>query len=271
MPALTTRIRTAAAVAVIAVAANFGIASASATTDGPIVASVHPARNVTARVASVKKRAVEAKSAAEVPISGSWTSVFDDEFDGSSLNTSVWDTHNGWTDQNNVTTEASNVTVSGGDAILDLASSKSGAEIGTSKFGLKVGEYAEARIQFAGSGSSIYDWPAWWASGPSWPKAGENDVAEGLGTLTVNYHSPSGTHNQGTVPGTWANSFHTYGIERLAHQSKVFWDGTLVESYPTDDDDQPEELLLNIGASNKLVFGASGRMLVDYVRVWAPA
>jgi hypothetical protein len=204
-------------------------------------------------------------------VSSSWTSVFDDEFNGSSLNTGVWDTHNGWTNQNNVTTLASNVTVVGGDAILNLASSTSGAEIGTSNFGLKVGEYAEARIQFAGSGSSIYDWPAWWASGSNWPAAGENDIAEGLGTLTVNYHSPSGAHNQGTVAGTWANSFHTYGIYRGSNFSDVYWDGKLVESYPTDDNDQPEELLLNIGAANKLVFGVSGQMLVDYVRVWAPS
>jgi hypothetical protein len=161
--------------------------------------------------------------------------------------------------------------VAGGDAILTLASSTSGAEIGTNTYVLAVGDYAEARIEFAGSGTSIYDWPAWWASGPNWPAAGENDIAEGLGTLTVNYHSPTGAHNQGTVPGDWAGSFHTYGIYRGASYSDVYWDGKLVKSYATDDNGQPEELILTMGAANTLEFGLAGQMLVDYVRVWAPA
>ena len=29
---------------------------------------------------------------------------------------------------------------------------------------------------------TIYNWPAWWVSGPSWPAAGENDIADGLGS-----------------------------------------------------------------------------------------
>ena len=133
---------------------------------------------------------------------------------------------------------------------------------------LKVGDYAEAEIDFAGSGTTIDNWPAWWASGPNWPAAGENDIAEGLGTLTVNYHSPSGAHNQGTVPGTWAGSFHTYGIYRIATKSYVYWDGKLVKSYSTNDNGKPENLILTMGAANTLAYGTSGRMLVDYVRVW---
>ncbi|MGH2862139.1 MAG: hypothetical protein ACRDLT_11640 [Solirubrobacteraceae bacterium] len=50
--------------------------------------------------------------------------------------------------------------------ILPLASDSSGAELGTRHFSLRVGEFAEARIRFAGSGETIYNWPAWWLSGP---------------------------------------------------------------------------------------------------------
>ncbi|HET9094491.1 MAG TPA: hypothetical protein VFN36_05340, partial [Solirubrobacteraceae bacterium] len=88
-------------------------------------------------------------------LSGRWKLVFDDEFNGSGLNTSVWNTHNGWTNQNGVTDSASNVTVSGGHAILTLASPSSGAEIGTQSFGLAVGQFAQARIEFPGSGATI--------------------------------------------------------------------------------------------------------------------
>jgi beta-glucanase (GH16 family) len=197
--------------------------------------------------------------------------VFDDEFNGNALNTNVWNDDDGWTNQNNVTDSASNITESGGYLALNLASQTSGAQIASSSFGLTVGEFAEARIDFAGSGTSIDNWPAWWLSGPNWPAAGENDIAEGLGTLTVNYHSPSGTHNQGTVPGDWAGGFHTYGIYRGPNYCDVYWDGNLVKSYSTDDNGQPQTLIFTMGAANTLAYGASGQMLIDYVRVWAPA
>lgn len=204
-------------------------------------------------------------------VGGSWSLVFDDEFNGTAINTSVWNEHDGWTNQNNVTDYASNVTESGGVATLTLASSTSGATIGTNQNVLAVGDFAEARVEFAGSGTTIYDWPAWWASGPNWPAAGENDIAEGLGTLTVNYHSPSGAHNEGTVPGDWAGAYHTFGIYRGSNYCDVYWDGTLVKSYSTDDNGQAQELLFTIGAANTLEYGTAGQMKVDYVRVWAPA
>ena len=199
---------------------------------------------------------------------GRWRIVFDDEFSGRSLNQAVWNAHDGWTGQNDVTDHLSNIIVRGGHAIFRLASRTSGAEIGTQNFRLRVGEYAEARIKFAGSGRTIYNWPAWWVSGPNWPDAGENDIAEGLGSLTVNYHSPVGALETGTVTGRWSRGFHTYGIYRGRHTSRVYWDGKLVRTYRTHDDGQPQMLLLTMGASNVIRTGAAGEMVVDYVRAW---
>lgn len=196
--------------------------------------------------------------------------VFDDEFNGSAINTGVWNEHDGWTNQNSVTDHSWNVSESGGVATLTLASSSSGATIATNQAVLGVGDFAQARVDFAGAGTAVYDWPAWWASGPNWPAAGENDIAEGLGTLTVNYHSPSGTHNEGTVAGDWTGAFHTYGIYRGRGYSDVYWDGRLVKHYSTDDNGLAQDLLFTIGAANQLAFGATGQMQVDYVRVWAP-
>jgi hypothetical protein len=208
-------------------------------------------------------------------VPGTWTLVFDDEFNGTSLDTSKWGALNG-DHMNNVTTYASNVAVSGGNLILTLASSSSGAAVcsgpdcgaGSGAYLLPVGSYAEARILFPGNGSTIYNWPAWWASGPSWPDAGENDIAEGLGTLTVNYHSPTGAHNHGTIPGVWSNAFHVYGLYRKASSSDVYYDGKLVMSYATDDNGLPEDLLVNVGAGNQAVYGAGSQVLVEYVRAW---
>lgn len=194
--------------------------------------------------------------------------AFDDEFNGTSLNANVWSPNDGWTNQNNVTTYASNVTASNGDAILSLISSSSGAEIETKNFNLPVGGFAEASIDFPGSGTTIYNWPGWWISGPNWPAAGESDIAEGLGTLTVNYHSPSGTHNQGTIPGIWSNAFHTYGIYRGSNYCDVYYDGKLVKTYSTDDNGQPEQLILTLGSGNTGAYGTASQVKVNYVRAW---
>jgi hypothetical protein len=196
------------------------------------------------------------------------TPAFDEEFSGSALNTSVWDAHDGWTNQNNVTDHASNVSVTGGEAILTLVSSGSGAAIETKSYALPVGGFAEARVEFPGSGTTIYNWPAWWISGPNWPTDGESDIAEGLGTLTVNYHSPSGAHNQGTVPGTWSNAYHIYGISRGPSSCKVYWDGTLVKTYSTDDTGKGENLILTAGSGNTGAYGTASEVKVDYVRAW---
>jgi beta-glucanase (GH16 family) len=205
-------------------------------------------------------------------ITGTWKLVFHDDFNGNSLNTRAWNTNNGHAGLNDITAHASNVSVSGGHLTLRLASTTSGAEINTTSFALAVGEYAEARLDFAGSGATVYNWPAWWISGPDWPTAGESDIAEGLdGHLTVNYHSPTGAHHQGSVPGSWTGSFHTYGIYRGANYCDVYWDGKLVKRYSTDDNGRPETLLLTLGASNQIVTGKAGQVVVDYVRAWRRA
>ncbi len=180
---------------------------------------------------------------------------------------------------NHVTAHASNVQVTGGELLLTLASSRSGALLSSnpqevrgpgSGYDLPVGGFTEARVYFPGRGSTIYNWPAWWVSGPRWPAGGESDIAEGLGPLTVNYHSRSGAHNQGTVPGIWSNAYHLYGMHRKAHSVDVYWDGMLVKSYATDDNGAPQALLLNVGSSSshEAAYGVASRMKVDYVRVF---
>ena len=212
---------------------------------------------------------------APVGVTGSWTRTFGDDFDGTALDTSRWVALEGY-NTNGVTTHARNVSVSEGNLVLTLESSSSGAEVdsapydgaGENGYLLPVGSFTEARINFPGNGSTIYNWPAWWASGPRWPAAGEHDIAEGLGSLTVNYHSPSGAQNQGTVSGTWSNAFHTYGLHRKADSADVYWDGKLVKSYRTDDNGAPEALLLNVGRGRNAVYGTASQVKVDYVRAW---
>jgi len=146
--------------------------------------------------------------------SGSWTNTFDEEFNGAAVDTTKWMPN--WYGEggvmNDVGTYAANVSEGGGHLTLTLAGPNPGALIGSDVPGghkVAVGEYVEASVLFPGNGTSIDNWPAWWTSGPNWPAAGEHDIAEGLGSLTVNYHSPSGPHNQGTIPGNWSNAYHS--------------------------------------------------------------
>jgi hypothetical protein len=216
-------------------------------------------------------------------VTGLWALSFDDEFSGSSLDRSKWspDWYGDGGVQNDVPTHASNVAVSGGNLLLTLASSNSGASVNTDPsdvpgggFTLPVGGFAEARIDFPGNGTTIDNWPAWWTAGtdagPVWPAGGETDIAEGLDTLTVNYHGTQGAQNQGAVPGVWANAFHVYGLHRLADHIDVFWDGHLVASCPTHDNGEPEILILNVGKGNTAVYGPGSQVKVDYVRAWRP-
>lgn len=211
--------------------------------------------------------------------SGKWVQSFGDEFDGTTLDVKKWGP-NWYKDggvQNNVATYAKNVTVVNSNLVLTLAGSNSGALVHTDISGgykLPVGGYAEARIKFPGTGTKLYNWPAWWTNSVAgnWPKGGEHDVAEVLsGLLTANYHSTDGANNGPRTAGYWGGAFHTYGVHRKTTSADIWWDGQLVRTYPTNDDGSPQMLILNVGAGTPTIYGTASQVLVDYVRCWTPA
>jgi hypothetical protein len=201
--------------------------------------------------------------------------VFDDEFNGSALDTTKWSSS--WFNQNgvmnNTSTSPANVTVAGGVLTLTLSSTSVGALVSTNPTGgastgfqLTYG-YIEARILFAGSGSTCDNWPAFWTDGQSWPADGEIDIAEGLGTLTSNYHSNAGANNSNTIPGSWCGSWHTYGVDREPGINTIYWDGQPIRSYASNDGGSPQYIILNIGSGQGTdVPGTT--IQVDYVRAW---
>lgn len=216
-------------------------------------------------------------TAGPVGVTGVWRRTFTDEFNGTGIDRSRWTTLDGWR-MNNVTTRDSNVAVSGGNLILTLSSASEGAEVdsapydgaGANGYLVPVGGYVEARINFPGDGSALYNWPAFWASGPNWPASGEHDIAEVLGgKLTVNYHGNI-DHNLGAPAGYWGGGFHTYGLHRKAGSADVYWDGKLVKSYTTNDNGQGEAILINVGQGqgSRTVTGTASQVKVDYVRAW---
>jgi len=186
---------------------------------------------------------------------------------------------------NGSATYSRNISVSGGYAHLRAAGPNNGALMMSNPstvspgFASGPGLAIEARILFPGSGSSIYNWPAFWTDGQNWPNDGEIDIAEGLGPMTANYHQGPGTDrpsNSGQIPGDWGGSFHIYSVYREANRIAWYFDGVQVRqiSNPMSSGasivNSQQYLIFNncYGEQGPGVAGAD--MQVDYVRVWNP-
>ena len=155
-------------------------------------------------------------------IPGTWNLELDSEFNGSSLNTSIWQT--GWFGSG-VTSPAntheedcyspSNVTFPG-DGTMHLSVTTAQSTCGGNTYpytgsmittnpddGRASGGYqftygvVEALVYVPPSASStIANWPAVWADGQTWPADGEDDILEGLGGCACfhfNHASSSGS------------------------------------------------------------------------------
>ena len=190
-----------------------------------------------------------------------------DEFNGTSLNTNLWNYYTGgWKDENQqvqncYTSEEENVNVSGGSLNLVGLYKPGKTCTGNTKTGdftsgfvqtknkayFKYG-YIEARIKMPKNKST---WPGFWMSPNeskygSWPNSGEIDIVEAKGS---NYkfaasdahwrdkNTPTGQtgghrSRQGVIPSTkfGANDtteWHTYGVKWTEGKLEYFIDGEL--------------------------------------------
>ncbi len=176
-------------------------------------------------------------------LGSNWALVFNDEFTGTSLNSTNWAPY--WFFDGNFNPGSStrgyaaNVTVNG-QLNLRLQNSTNGACISSSPYGgAQAGfqftyGYAEAQITLPTNGAVIAHWPAWWLDGQNWPMDGEIDIMEGLiGNAAWHYHYDSGggqdSHPIGgginTSPGT-----HIYAVNWYPGHLDFYYDGTLVAS-----------------------------------------
>lgn len=221
-------------------------------------------------------------------IPGRWKLSFDDEFNGSTVDTSDWSV--GWFGSGITTApdaseqnceDPAEVSEAGGSlAIRAVAKSEScggvtkpyasGLISSNGKFQFTYGAF-EARIWVPGNGSTIADWPQFWSDGQSWPADGEIDALEGLrGRACYHFHySGGGRGGCSTVAGA-AGGWHTYAADWEPGSITYYYDGRQVWHTSTGVTSAPMYLILSLGVSRVISPPdiAPATMQVDYVRVW---
>lgn len=232
-----------------------------------------------------------------VGVSGNWTLKFQDEFNGTSLNTNLWATQRGqaggsYGDPYNPQHEdafylANNPKVANGNLVLTLNKGttngypySSGMVQNGRNFSYKYG-YTEARVKVPGNAGV---WPAYWTLAAPidqyWPP--EIDIfefgMEGNNTQPwFNYHYGSWPNNSqfgikryGNTAVNYSQNFHTYGMLWTPNIIQVYLDGQPGPSYTVAGNitSLPQYLILNLGLKKGANVPSGTAMLVDYVRVW---
>jgi len=220
----------------------------------------------------------------------SWQMIFDDEFNGSSLDTSNWST--GWfgsgitapvNSEELECYDPAQVVEGAGELDLNLIAQSetcggqtrpyaSGLVSTAGKFTFTYG-YVEVRAWLPG-GSTISDWPGIWTDGQSWPTDGELDLVEGLGGQACwHFHDPQGAPG-GCEPGSsYTGGWHTYGADWEPGSVTYYYDGTVVGTITTGITSAPMYLVLDLAADNEYggPVAAPATLRIDYVRVWQQA
>jgi hypothetical protein len=211
-------------------------------------------------------------------------SVFDDEFDTGSLNTSLWspDWFGSGSVSNGTVMLSSNVSVGANGLALQLNSPQSGALVSTNPddgqpghTGFQIAPTASQPVfvEFkatlpAAANGQVANWPALWLDGQVWPEDGEIDVMEGLGG-TAAYHIHYGTGTS-TAQGATVNDLsgtHTYGVLWTTTGFTFFYDGADVGTVNVSLT-SPEYIIMENSYSSAGPALLPATMDVRYVRVW---
>ncbi|HEY1686842.1 MAG TPA: family 16 glycosylhydrolase [Tepidisphaeraceae bacterium] len=235
------------------------------------------------------------------PIAAGWSLIFDDEFQGTTLNTNNWSLYLPWTNtltgnnryhatNNNYLSymEPENVTVNNGEVDLTTSYSSTpyfsnsnitlnyseGMITTASKFTQAYG-YIEIRAQLpTGAGN----WPAFWMTN-GWPP--EDDIMEVWPATQTNHQGLYGMND------TWYNVYPSYSnVSSGWHTFALYWqpgeqifyeDGiatqTITDTSAVPSSSNPEYLLLNSGVQNGQTANYSNSnnntLRVSSVRAWA--
>ena len=236
-------------------------------------------------------------------VDGDWKLIFDDEFNGTQLDTKKWST--GWLASgitgpvNSFEKECydpAQVTVTGGALNLALITKSescgiddpeyaSGIVNTNGKFSYTYG-FLQARVWLPAETSDpgqVADWPAVWTDGQNWPTDGEDDIFEGInGRACAHFHSavsPEGigaadgtaalTVRSGCVHETLTGGWHTFGADWEAGSVTYYYDGKDIGSVTSGVTSAPMFVILDYASGPP--YQSPSTMKVDYVRVWKKA
>ena len=239
---------------------------------------------------------------AQVPNLPGWDLVFNDEFDGTSLNTTNWTALNRKDSFNNEKQyyHPSQVSVAGGNLVITATNVplqgkayRSGLITSNDLYG--PGRF-EARMDLPTSQGM---WPAFWLNPNQvqWPTGGEIDIMENRGSqptlVSSAYHWQTNpgpccgqhqlvfdeyTATEGGQPVNFHAGFHTYAVEWDETTLRFFVDDNLYHTV-TENANRPifetaKNIILNVAVGGDFGGDPNGStvwpqtMLVDYVRYW---
>lgn len=169
-----------------------------------------------------------------------WTQVWEDTFDGSSVDASKWNIRNNTTQSNmDGRNMAYNVTVAGGVLSIHGKAESVGGQQWTCGYLDTIGKAswrppfrAEARLRVPWGSDAYGFWPAFWFR-PDDGGDGEIDVMEAWPnhsqiSYTVWQNYSGGAHPQLTLPTSQVNdAWHTYTMEVTPTSIAFYYDGTL--------------------------------------------
>lgn len=234
------------------------------------------------------------------------TLTWEDQFDGTSVNSENWRFDTGSTGWGNNElenyTNGDNADVSGGILTITARKVNDNMEVGSytssrlSTKGKKEFQYGRMEIRAKlPSGTGI--WPAIWMLGSNfstvgWPDCGEMDIMEYVGynpnTVYATVHTPAGFGNFGsgssTTVTTCEEEFHNYGVIWTEKKLEFYVDSTdnVIHTYApavkTDENwpfNQPAFFILNVAVGGYWG-GAQGidnnifpqSMEIDYIKVY---
>ena len=228
------------------------------------------------------------------PIDGTYNLVFDDEFNGAALDTTIWQPNwfgssdtalTGPINSNELQCyDPAQVSVSGGS--LRLTSIASSCNPGGGTYAYRSGiarerlypwayGYFESRMFIpAASAGVIANWPAFWMNGQNWPTDGEIDIMEGIsGQNSTTFHNAANASAGYTLVGSGDNTgWHVFAVWWQPTFIKWYIDGILVHTLtnpPIAITGAPMELIFNLavgGAGGPIQ--APSTVLADYVHAY---
>ena len=262
----------------------------------PVVAPVAPALVAPIPAVVTAPAPAAPQTAAQGPLGdpGNWNLSFDDEFNATSLDTSVWNT--GWLssgltgpmnteeeqcyspsqavegsgelDLNMAATPQTGCVLAGGPGTVDEPYVS--AMVNTrQKFSYTYG-YLETRVWLPGPVTQGVDWPGVWEVGSPAPQNGEIDVVEGLGGRACwHFHDSTGA-GYGNCAVGYSGGWHTFGADWEPGSVTWYYDGTAVGVETTNITTQPMYLIADLAADTQWggPVSAPATMKIDYIRVF---